>query len=202
MKKFLTILLTVLLSLGLLSVFSAEKIRAEDQLTNFGIDPQGVVSWDAYPGTEEYDIYLNGEYVQTIYVSEYSQTKFDLYNYLQYNSMEDGFYDVWVNAWKHVSDYSGEWELLASRPRPPVALGTRHVGYVGPTAAVGNSLPMSTTAQPASCPPRTPGIQGLWPGCGFAEPSPPQGLSVTQDDYSNRGNDTFPSVIFYRPEQL
>lgn len=95
-----------------------------------------------------------------------------------------------------------EWELLASRPRPPVALGTRHVGYVGPTAAVGNSLPMSTTAQPASCLPRTPGIQGLWPGCGFAEPSPPQGLSVTQDDYSNRGNDTFPSVIFYRPEQL
>ena len=35
-----------------------------------------------------------------------------------------------------------------------------------------------------------------------AKPSPPQGLSVTQDDYSNRGNDTFPSVVFYRPEQL
>ena len=34
------------------------------------------------------------------------------------------------------------------------------------------------------------------------EPSPPQGLSVSQADYGNRGNDTFPSVLFYRPEQL
>lgn len=57
----------------------------------------------------------------------------------------------------------------------------------GPTAAMGNSLPMSTPAQPASCLPRTPGIRVSGPGADVvAEPSPPQGLSVTQDDYSNR----------------
>lgn len=109
----------------------------------------------------------------------------------------------WTNraTWERgSSEQAGRVGAAGIKATPPVALGTRHVGYVGPTATVG------VFAHEHNSPARqlsgTPGIRVSGPGADSQSRHRHRELSVTQDDYSNRGNDTFPSVIFYRPEQL
>ncbi len=51
LKMFLSVLFAVLLVAGLLPVTAA---KAEEELKNVSISPEGILSWDAFPGAENY----------------------------------------------------------------------------------------------------------------------------------------------------
>ena len=114
MKKILTNLLVLFLVLGTLIISPAKDVQAAGTLQNLKIDSNGVVTWDAYPGADSYDVAVNGDVVVTNYADDYEPTRFDLRSYLLYNCGDEGYYNIEVIAWKEPVGNSTIWEFLAN----------------------------------------------------------------------------------------
>ncbi len=105
MKKITKLILVCLLALGMIAASPVrENVQAEGTIANLKADANGVVTWNAYPGAIEYDIYIDDEFINTV-----TSPSINVKEYLMDWCAANGTYTVTVTAWQ----YSDEWYLIA-----------------------------------------------------------------------------------------
>ena len=111
MRKFIVLVLSVFMAVCLLTVSPFRMdVQAEGTITNITVDANGEVRWDAYPGTREYDVYINGDYAESTV-----QPHFSLRGFLEYNYYGSGAYTVKIYAFEYKNN---NWNNIAHGSAP------------------------------------------------------------------------------------